>query len=293
MASVLSGAGTFLYEEEWRETLQQQLDEPSVWKEICDVEFTNSHTINNPYHTDTAVVTLERGSPYVYNTISQTNQSVAITVDRAVPEFIPRPTLAQSTYASIAQLARRQAVTLDEAIEAYIYTQHATNFTDFDNASIGGAAGSITVSATNVDDIMRALIREIQQASGQKMLEKNGAFIVWKPSHFESLVAFAQANGYNMADQWLRDGSNKAKGIYYSGIWHYTTNLGLSGRIVGGIRKAIFVGVLADTYGNIMIDEKDPGLRSGVGVVSSVTFGVTVWNNLIPVVFDMAVTGAS
>ena len=290
MASKVRGGGTFIYEEEWAESLQMQLDEPSVWKEICDVEYTNSYIINNPYHTDTAVQTLTRGSPYAYNVVAQTNQTLTINVDRVVPEFIPRQTLAQSTYASVAKLATRQGVQLDEAIETYIYQQYsAAGFTAFTNATIGGSAGSITASATNVDDVMKSLIREIQEANGQKLLERNGAFIVWKPSQFQHLVSFAQANGYNLADAWLKDGGGAAKGVYYSGIWHYTSNLLPSGRIVGGIKKAISVGVLSDTYGQIMVDEKDPELRSGVGVVSTASIGVQVWNNFRPVVFDIAI----
>ena len=44
------------------------------------------------------------------------------------------------------------------------YISAGSNVTLFDGDEIGGAAGSITVSPTNVDDIMRGLLREIEEA---------------------------------------------------------------------------------------------------------------------------------
>ena len=288
MASQLTGTGTFIYEEDWAETLQAQLDEPNKWKEFCDVVYTKFYTLNNPYHTDATVQTNERGTPYTYQLVSQTNQSVNINVSRILPQFIDRATLSQSTYASQMEMAKRQGVLIDEAIESYIYQLHAS-YTDFTNVDIGGGAGSITVSASNVDDVCRGLLREIRQANGQSLLERHGAFIVWNPSDFEKVEAFAQANGFNSADKYLKDGAGAVRGVHYFGIDHYTSNLLVATHALGGVKKSIFLGINTDLYGQVMIDDKDPSQRSGVSVVSRVDFGVTVWNNLIPVIFDIAV----
>ena len=134
-------------------------------------------------------------------------------------------------------LADRQGILLNEAIESAIYGDYA-NRTAFGDTS-GGASTSfglgsslITVSATNIDDIIRAIKREINKAKGQALAARNGIFIVWRPQDLEILEAFMQANGFMSADRAL-DGSGAldstfsttAGGIKYMGVTHYASNL--------------------------------------------------------------------
>lgn len=274
--------------EEWESALQEQLDEPTKWKEFANVVFTNKQTINNPYHTDPSVSTYQPGTPYTFSAMVQTNESVSLSTHRIVPLKIDRADLAFMNYADAMTYAKRQAVVLDEAIEQAIYDDNA-EWTDFTNTAIGGAAGSITLSSTNVDDVLLAFLREIREASGQSLLERNGAFIVWHPQHFERLEAFMMANGYMIADNVLRNSAGTVYGYRYFGIEHYTSNLLRSGRCVGGVKKAIHVYILGATYGRAYINDQDPNLESAISVVSRVDFDVTVWNNFAPVVFDIAV----
>lgn len=104
----------------------------------------------------------------------------------------------------------------------------------------------------------------------------------------EYVEAFAQANGFNMSDAYLKSGAvGKAKGVDYMGLTHYTSNLLSGGHIIAGVKKAIHLGILKDTYGDIMVDTQDPSARSGISVVSRVDFKVMVWQRMIPVVFDV------
>lgn len=292
MASATYASSTYIFEEEWADQLQEQLDEPTKWKDFANVVFTDKYTINNPYHTDPSVSTLERDTPFTLATITQTNESINVSNSRVIAQQIDRAVLAQSTYADQMSWARRQAVVLDETIEQAIYDDHA-EFTDFTNTAIGGLAGSITVSASNVDDVCRAFLREIRQASGQSLLKRNGAFIVWHPGDFEQLEAFAMANGYVNADNYLRNSAGAVEGLRYMGIDHYTSNLLRSGRFVGGIKKAIHVYLLNATYGKVKVTDGEAGLRSSVIVNTRIDFDTTVWNNMASVVFDMATAASS
>ena len=289
MASTIRGADTLIQQEDWESALQEQLDEPTKWKEFANVVFTNFQTINNPYHTDPSVSTYQPGTPYTFAAMVQTNESISLTNHRIIAQPIDRADLAFLNYADAMTYARRQAVILDETIEQFIYDDHP-EWTDFTNVTIGGAAGSITVSATNVDDICRAMLREIREASGQSLIERNGVFMVWQPANFEFLEAFMQANGFMTADSYLRNAGGTVYGLRYMGIDHYTSNLLRAGRMVGGIKKAIHLYLLNATYGKVQINDQDPNLQSGVSVVTRVDFEATVWNNLAPVVFDIAVS---
>ena len=277
---------TFLYPEDWAVKLQAELDEPNKWKDICNVEYTNVKVLYNPYRTDATVQTGVRGCSYSMQAITVTTDSININQFKILPQFIDRADLAQTSYASQMETAKRQGILLNEAIETAVFAAHA-GFTDFDNASIGGSAGSITVSATNVDDIIRGIEREINEASGQGLLARNGGFIVWRPADFEKLTAFAQANGYVSSDRALSGGVRG--GFDYMGFTHYTSNLLATQHIVGGVKKAIHLGILKDTYGQIMVDDKDPGQVSGISVVSRVDYAVKVWNKMAAVVFDILV----
>lgn len=277
---------TLVYAEEWTEKFQQELDEPVKWEKICNVEYTNDRVLHNPYLTDMTVQTGVRGCSYAPQAITLTDDSITISTFRIAPQFIDRADLAQSTFYKQMEAAQRQGILLKEAIETSLYGTHAS-FTDFDNASIGGSAGSITVSVTNVDNIIRGVKREIREANGESLYNRNGGFIVWRPADLEKLEEFAQANGFATADAALKAGS--AQGWDYMGLTHYSSNQLLAGRIVAGVNKSIHIGILRDTWGEVVINDKDPGLVSGIGITTRADYAVKVWQKMAAVCFDIAV----
>jgi len=279
-------ANTIVYGEEWSTKLQERLSEPVKWKDICRVEYTNSRVLHNPYLTVPTVQTGERGTAYTMQAITETNSYVTIDTFKILPQFIDRADLAQSTFMRQMELADLQGILLNEAIETALYADWS-NLTSFGNDQIGGAAGTITVSATNIDDIIRAMKREIRKASGEGLMNRNGAFIVWYPTHFEILESYMQANGFVTADTALKGGTKQ--GIEYMGVTHYSSNLLATGHVVGGVKKVYHLGILKDTYGQVMVNEKDPLNISGISVVSRVDFKGKVWENVLPVLFNIHV----
>ena len=279
-------ANTIVYGEEWSTKLQERLSEPVKWKDICRVEYTNSRVLHNPYLTVPTVQTGERGTAYTMQAITETNSYVTIDTFKILPQFIDRADLAQSTFMRQMELADLQGILLNEAIETALYADWS-NLTSFGNDQIGGSAGTITVSATNIDDIIRAMKREIREASGEGLMNRNGAFIVWYPTHFEILESYMQANGFVTADTALKGGTKQ--GIEYMGVTHYSSNLLATGHVVGGVKKVYHLGILKDTYGQVMVNEKDPLNISGISVVSRVDFKGKVWENVLPVLFNIHV----
>lgn len=284
-------ANTIVYGEEWATKLQERLDHTTIWKEVCNVEYTNTKVFNNPYmSTVPSVQNGTRGTAYTHQDIGETNETVSIDTYRILPIFIDRADLAQSTFSRQMYLADLQGQLINEKIESAMLAEHA-QWTNFDNASIGGAAGNITVSASNIDDIIRGIKREIREANGTDLMNRNGVFIIWRAADFEILEAFIQANGFVTADTYLRNGT--LSGLRYMGVEHYTSNDHTSGHIFAGVKKVFHLGICKSTYGQVVIDQEPAigsgGATSGIGVVSRVDFKFKAWANTVPVLFDVLV----
>lgn len=275
-----------VFAEEWTVKLQEQLDESTKWKDICRVEYTNKYILHNPYLTDATIQSYTRSCPYTMQAITVTDDDVTINTTKIIPQYIDRADLAQNGFLRQMEIAERQGVLVNEALESAVYGAYAS-MTEFDNTQIGGGAGTITVSATNIDDIIRGVKREIREAGGEALLERNGGFIVWRPADLEILEGFMQANGFATADRGLEKGV--VQGIQYMGLTHYSSNLLTSGYLVAGVKKCIHLGILTDTYGQIVVNDKDPGEHSGISVVTRVDYKVKIWAVTKPVIFDITV----
>jgi len=275
-----------VYAEDWAVKVQERLSEQTKWKDFMRVEINDSRVLHNPYRTDATVQTLTRYTAYTQAAVALTDETVTISTGRIVSEIIDRADLAQSTYTTQMESADHMGVMLNETIESLIYAQHA-QLTDFDNASIGGAAGNITVSTSNIDDIITGIQREISEAKGDTLYERNGGFIVWRPADFEKLQSFMMANGFSTADNALKGGVKG--GIDYMGMTHYRSNLLTAGHAIGGVKKVYYLGILRATYGQVIVDEKDPGLVSGIGITSRIDIGIKAFAKVTPVLFDILV----
>lgn len=282
-------SNTIVYGEDWAVKLQERLSENNKWKEICKVEYTDTKVLHNPYLTDASVQTGTRGSAYTHQAITETDENITIDTFKILPQLIDRADLAQSTYVKQMELAASQGVLLNEAIETAMFGEHA-QFTDFDNASIGGVAGNIDVAVSNIDDIIRAIKREIRDANGEDLLNRNGGFIVWRSSDFEILEAYVQANGFSTADGALKDGTSQ--GFKYMGMEHYSSNKMTAGHLFAGVKKLLHLGICRSTYGQIVIDSEPAtadGAVSGIAVVSRVDFKFKAWFKTKAVLFDILV----
>jgi|TARA_Y100000310_G_scaffold120477_1_gene119257 hypothetical protein len=279
-------ASTWVYPEQWAEKLQERLDSPQNFKEVCKVEINNSRVLHNPYQsTEVTAVAHTRGTAYTYPNLVNTDESVTINQSRAATTFIDRADLAQQKYSNQMRAADVQGTVLNEYLETDMLANHGM-LTNFDNTELGGGAGNITVSASNIDDIIRGVKRKVRVANGVAMANRHGYFIIWRPADFEILEAFAQANGFNTADRALQNGT--IEGFNFMGVDHLVSNSHASGHLMGGVKKLMHLGIVKDTFGQVTIIQ-DPGLKSGVGIVSRVDWEFKVWTNTKPLVFDILV----
>ncbi len=282
---------TGVYPEEWMTKLQERLDHPTCWREVLDVIYSDTKIFNVPYmSTEPSVTTGTRGTAYTFSDFALTTEALDISQKYMEPVFIDRADLAQMPLVSQMTIAEQQAAQMAERIESYVLAQHAswTDVGDVGAGAIGLGSGAITVSSSNIDDIIRGVKREIVKANGKSLADRNGIFFVWRPADFELIEQFVQANGFQTADQALKNGLDSAGGYYYMGAYHYQSNDFTAGHVFAGVKKVMKLGILRSTYGKTVVTE-DPNMQSGVGIVSRIDIGVLVPTKHKPTLFDVNV----
>jgi len=288
-------ANTITYETLYEDVLQDRLDHPTTWKEMCDVTITDTKLISSSYMSTTpSVQTVTRGTSHAMQDFAETAETLDIATGRDLGVFVDFADLAQSNWTKPAELFDRIGALLNEYIESAVLARHAS-WTDFDNASIGGSAGNITVSASNIDDIIRGVKREIREGNGQMQMNMNGVGFIWRAADFEILEAFVQANGFNTADQALKEGT--VEGLHYLGADHYWSNDHTAGHVFAGVKKVERLGILRGTYGRAHTidfpagpsDGNSTNYKSGRSFYSRVDIGHLTPTSLKPLVFDITV----
>ena len=280
---------TGVYPEEYALKLQERLDKPTNWREMAEVIMTDTKIFNLPYmSTEFTAQTGTRGTAYGFSDFALTNDTIDIATPRMVPVYIDRADLAQCTLVSQMEVADRQGQLLSVEIEKALLADHAewTDIGDSAGVITQAVTGQITVTATNIDDIVRAVREFVTTNDGEALAEQYGIGFVWRAADFTKLEQFAQANGYNLADAALKNGIGR--GYYLLGAYHYVSNSHTANHVLCGVRKVIKIGILRSTWGKIVITQ-DPNLQSGIGIIARADYDVMTPNGLVTMVFDLNV----
>lgn len=278
-----------VYSYEVKEKLQERLNAPMSWKEICKVEYTDKGTVSNPYLTDTSQYTGTRGTGYTSTAVATNADTVAITDYVGVSPHIDDADMAQKSFSDWMEIADNMGVVLNEGMETAMLAEHA-QWTNFDNASIGGVAGNITVSVSNIKDIIGKMKEAIRTAGGAELAERNGMFIQWREADFTLVEKLASAEGFSTADFVLKNGIKR--GFSYLGVEHYSTSRNVTGHVFGGVKKAFNVYIVKSTYGKVkeIVNPVVSGAQiSGIGLESRIDRKFKAWTKMVPVLFDILV----
>lgn len=257
--------------------LRDRINQPTCWEDVMKVTYTNNRTVNNASltaATEPAVDSGTRGTAYTYNDAITAADTLTIDTYRVIPVLVDEADLYQQDYVSQMGIADYQAQKFKEYVEAQTLAQHAswTNFGVSDLSGTDDDTTQITVSASNVDDIIRAVKRKLYAHNGVTFATERGIFIVWRPRDFELLESFVQANGFTEADIALKSGVPVQRAFRYMGVDHYLSTNHTANHVFAGIKKTGELGILRGTYGKVKFIE-DPGLISGLGIVSRIDYG--------------------
>ena len=297
---------TYIYQALWENKLARRLDKPQNWKDVCDVVYTDSQTYNFPListSNEPAVATLTNTAagrstlsnviPFV--SVTQTNETLSIVTAEIDSVYVDYADQAQSNYAKMADMGTLLGKKINERAEAISLGNH-TNWTDFGDTGagvLGLTATQITVTANNIDDICRGIIEQIQTANGYDLYLENGGFMEWRPADWTFLVTYMQANGFQFADEALRDGGKGRMGKESLGLFHYVSTSHTANHLFGGVRKVQKFGILTQTYGKVykaeMPASSTAGSLSGTQIHTRLDYGLLIPTNLKPTCFDVNV----
>lgn len=292
----MSVANTVTYDTLFEDVLQDRLDHPQTWKEMCKVDYTDHGVIRSSYMSTTpSVQTVTRGTGAALQLFAETSETLSITTGRDLGMVVDLADLAQSPWTKPAELFNRIGSLLNEYIESNVLARHAswTNFGAGDLNSVGPAAdtATITVSASNIDDIIRGVKRVVRAANGQSLMNQNGLGFVWRPQDFEFLEAFVQANGFATADSALKEGT--VEGLHYMGADHYWSNDFTANHVFASVKKCERLGILRGTYGQahtIPFPAADSNMFfSGTAYYSRVDVGNLTPSSTVGLEFDINV----
>jgi hypothetical protein len=234
-----------------------------------------------------------RGTAYSFQDFALTDENVTIDTYKELPIYIDDADLAQSDFVKQMELAEMQGTLVSETLEAAMLASHAawTNVGDSSGTITSGITTAITVSPSNIDDIIRGVKRIIRKANGSKKAGRNGIFFIWRPEDFEILEGFVQANGFTTADAALKNGTEA--GMPYMGAFHYMSNDHTAGHVFAGVRKLFNLGICKSTYGKITKIVHPAGSSggnlSGTGMHTRVDYKFKAWNNDAALLYDLNV----
>lgn len=255
--------------------MRERLNKPTTWKDIMNVIISDNRTIvNSVLATEPSVVSGTRGTAYNYEDFTLTADTLTISTFKNIPIFIDEADRYQQTYFKQMEIADFQGKKINELLESQVLAQHAS-WTDFGAGDLANTSSDdttqITVSATNIDDLIRAIKRKIYANNGVEIAAENGFFCVWRAADYELLEGFVQGNGFSEADVALKNGV--PVGMKYMGMWHYLSTSHTANHLFAGVKRAgKDLGILRSTYGKAKFIE-DPAKLSGLGIVSRVDYG--------------------
>ena len=309
----MTNLDVLVWQEAWDNKLAQRLDKSQNWKEVCDVRYTDTKVLNLPFISTTnepAVSTtfftaaadrtdVSKVIPFIGATMANESLNIiSTTLDSVYMDFADQ---AQSQYADWASFGDLLGKKINERIEAVVLGNGSnwTSFGDTGGGVLGLSTTAITVTATNVDDIVRGIIQQIITANGFQLYKDNGGFIVWRPADWTLMVGFMQANGFYQADLTLKNGGGDVGGVEmvgvpYMGLYHYVSSLANATSLMAGVRKTQILGLLKSTYGRTytadMPASSTAGSLSGTQIHTRADYGMIVQTNMKPILYSVVVT---
>lgn len=226
--------------------------------------------------------------------VTQTTQTLTIATTDVVNIYIDYANQAQSNFGKTMEMADLLAKKRSERIETIVLANHAawTDMGDDGTGVPGLAATQFTVSESNIDNLIRGVIEQIQTANGWDRYMTDGGFVTWRAADWTKLVTFMMANGFAFADEALRDGGKGRMGKETMGLFHYVSTSHAANHLMAGVRRVQKFGILNSTF-KTYFDEhpasSTAGFLSGTSVYNRLDYGDLVLNVEKPIIFDFNV----
>ena len=289
-------ANTFnagVYTEAYEIKLQERLNKPTTWKDVCDVIYSDVKIFNMPYmSTEFSLQSGTRGTAYSHSDFALTNDTIDIATHEIVSILQDRADFAQCQYVTQMEIAERAGQLCAAKIETVFLADHGewTNAGDSAGVVTSGVSTTFTVQATNIDDIVRDARSIIIAADGKEIMDRDGLAFVWRAADYKLLEQYAQNNGFQLADYALKNGIPNA--YFFLGAYHYVSNSHAANHVFFGVRKVVKIGLLRSTWGKLFFNPNAVNADGPVSAVSweqRVDWDVMTPNGLATLVYDFNV----
>jgi len=179
--------------------MRARINTPTTWTDVMDVKYSNTRAVIDGYaSTEPTLAAGTRGTAYAYSQFTLTAETLTIDQIQQLAIFIDEADRFQQTYVNQMNIADYHGKKTVEKIESLTLAEHASwkdfGLTDLSNTGDDDTT-TITVSAANIDDIIRAIKRKIYENNGVELAVENDIFIVWRAEDFELLEAKPKNNG--------------------------------------------------------------------------------------------------
>ena len=303
-------ASTIISQEQWADGLAERLDKPQGWKETCDVMYTDVQTLVLPYISaanEPAVQTAFLANAADRNTLSkviapgvvtQATETLQVVSMEYVSHYVDFADQVQSRYVGDRAIGQLLGKKIGERLEALVLANHAawTDFGDTGGGVLGLASTLFDVTDNNIDEVMLGVKEQINTANGANIAKENGVFITWRAADWTKLEKFMMSNGFNLADYYLKNGTDATAGVFYNGIWHYMSTGHTANHIFAGVRKIQKLGLLTGGetgFGKVRkVDDpasSTAGHLRGSNFFACLDYGFKVQTNVKPIVYDINV----
>lgn len=262
------------YKQMWERTLQRQLEKSLVSYRIANTITDAVKQIHNPYQSRPTATDQALAGTYTVATFSTTDDTITVDKEAIVAEHVYKHEQLLSRYDLGVERAKEHAYVIKEKIDAVAFQTIATTSGTLtvDNTDLGGAAGPITLSANNVDDVFRVAMEKLLAAN---VPVDRGVFIVLAPDHLTKLAEFQQSNGFSMADAALRNGFVTQFGGFDVFVSNQLYNDGTQDHAIAGAYGAF---QLVLPRGGATFETKAVSGKTGREIVSQQIYGMGVWN---------------
>jgi hypothetical protein len=291
-------SSSIISQAEWSAAVQERLADAALWNIINDVKQINGGVYHQPYSTPGTFGSHTRYSAYAQSDVTIADEYATCNQSAILSQPIDRADLVQSQYAKLIKLAQEQGVSAGEKLDNLMLAAHA-GWTDFgvgDLTTIGSAdTTQITIDINNIDDILDTLDATIDTAKGNKLANRNGKFIIWRPKDFKLVKQLARSQGFASADDIIINGMNF--GVKYMGWEHYVSNQHTANHVFAGVKNLHFLGTAPGAFPmtyqheepSVLETDGDPasGNLSAIAMVTRLDYVYKTWANYKPVLFDV------
>lgn len=168
-----------------------------------EADLKKGDTVHKPHYSTLSAQAYVKGTDVTIADWTTTDETLVVDQFQVVPFYMDDVTQLQSLYAHDSNLVVDAAFRLRDIVDTDILGEYANAGNTVDNATLGGSAGDITATTSNIIEIFSRTRQVLREANVE---EDQAWFFVVDPKRAELIERTLASSGFNVADATLRNG---------------------------------------------------------------------------------------